>query len=516
MTPSFNLIVEPWIPCTDQDGRPVELGLRDVLLHAHELRGLNSDSPLTTIALLRLLLAALHRVLGPENENDWLAHWSQGMWDAAALDPYFEAWFDHFDLLHHDPAQRFFQAVPEEEFGPKAIIHLVHSQGNTPTLFVHDTDVDEIGLTPAEAARALITAHSCQLGGLIGAGVSAPTSPAARGVSFVATGRNLFETLALNWFPYPNPDVFVTYPGDRPAWELENPYQADRQTVRVGKKEEVLPLGYLDYLTWQNHRIWLGAPGEDGLIREVYMGVGNPKLHDSVMNPMYHYRKTSSGLNYLRSNETRMLWRDSTALLQYRDPDNIRPPYCIRWQAQLFDVTGELVDHDGYLAAGMGNNQAKVYFYQQERLPLPSIYLADENLFTDLQLAMNKTEDVARTTRGAVSRLAELVLSTSADQQGGRSPDRGDVRNLVEHWGVMREYWGSLEPFFWEFVSALPHDPDAVLDWWMGVLKQIAEATFQRAETLAGTDARALKAAVVGRQQLNAGLKKLFKSGQEA
>ncbi|NLH08878.1 MAG: type I-E CRISPR-associated protein Cse1/CasA, partial [Chloroflexi bacterium] len=159
---------------------------------------------------------------------------------------------------------------------------------------------------------------------------------------------------------------------------------------------------------------------------------------------------------------------------------------------------------------------AKVYFYQQERLPLPSIYLADENLFTDLQLAMNKTEDVARTTRGAVSRLAELVLSTSADQQGGRSPDRGDVRNLVEHWGVMREYWGSLEPFFWEFVSALPHDPDAVLDWWMGVLKQIAEATFQRAETLAGTDARALKAAVVGRQQLNAGLKKLFKSGQEA
>src|SRR5690606_22212279 len=206
--------------------------------------------------------------------------------------------------------------------------------------------------------------------------------------------------------------------------------------------------------------------------------------------------KTSSGLNYLRSNQTRMLWRDSTALLQYRDPDNIRPPYCIRWQAQLFDVTGELVDHDGYLAAGMGNNQAKVYFYQQERLPLPSIYLADENLFTDLQLAMNKTEDVARTTRGAVSRLAELVLSTSADQQGGRSPDRGDVRNLVEHWGVMREYWGSLEPFFWEFVSALPHDPDAVLDWWMGVLKQIAEATFQRAETLAGTDARALKAAV--------------------
>lgn len=45
MTPSFNLIVEPWIPCTDRDGEPVELGIRDVLLHAHELRGLNSDSP---------------------------------------------------------------------------------------------------------------------------------------------------------------------------------------------------------------------------------------------------------------------------------------------------------------------------------------------------------------------------------------------------------------------------------------------------------------------------------------
>lgn len=516
MTASFNLIVDPWIPCMDLEGQRGELGIRDVLLNAHRLRGLDTDSPLTAIAICRLLLAVLHRVMGPEDEGTWLAHWSQGAWEPAALDAYLEEWLERFDLLHPDPGRRFFQAIPTEEFGSKSILHLVHSQGHTPTLFTHDTDVSGAGLTPAEAARALVTAHSCQLGGLIGAGVSAPSSPAARGISFIAIGSNLFETLALNWFPYPDQDVFTTQPDDRPAWEMDDPFGTERRVVRVKGKDEILPLGYLDYLTWQNHRIWLGEPGADGLIREVYMGVGNPKLHDSVMNPMYHYRKTQSGLGFLRSSEDRMLWRDSTALLEYRDRENYRPPYCVNWLAHLLDSTDAVLNHQGYFAGGMSNNQAKVYFYQQEELPLPADYLADEDLFADLREALEWTEEVARRARGAVSRLAELVLSPTADQPGGRKPDPAGVRALVDHWGVMREYWGGLEPRFWELVRDLPVDRDTALDRWEAVLREAAWHTLEQAEALAGGDAEALKAAAAARRHLAGGLNKVFPRVEEA
>ena len=66
MTISFNLIDEPWIPCI-LDGTRVELGLRDVLAQAQQLREIRGDSPLETASLHRLLLAVLHRIFGPKS-----------------------------------------------------------------------------------------------------------------------------------------------------------------------------------------------------------------------------------------------------------------------------------------------------------------------------------------------------------------------------------------------------------------------------------------------------------------
>ena len=65
-----------------------EFGLRDVLVQAHELRGLGGESPLVTAALHRLLLAILHRVFGPEGYDAWYALWQAGRFDPVALDEY--------------------------------------------------------------------------------------------------------------------------------------------------------------------------------------------------------------------------------------------------------------------------------------------------------------------------------------------------------------------------------------------------------------------------------------------
>ena len=76
--PAFNLLDEPWIPCVFLgSGALQELGLRDTLVRAHEIRAIVDPSPLVTVALHRLLLAVLHRVFGPLNAAAWARLWEQ-------------------------------------------------------------------------------------------------------------------------------------------------------------------------------------------------------------------------------------------------------------------------------------------------------------------------------------------------------------------------------------------------------------------------------------------------------
>ena len=51
MTYSFNLIDQPWIPCTMPDGSHTELSLQDTLLQAHEIREIFDQSPLVTVRI---------------------------------------------------------------------------------------------------------------------------------------------------------------------------------------------------------------------------------------------------------------------------------------------------------------------------------------------------------------------------------------------------------------------------------------------------------------------------------
>src|SRR3989337_362986 len=100
MTYSFNLIDQPWIPCVQADGQVSELSLSETLSQAHEVRGLQGDSPLETAALYRLLLAILHSALrGPASRAEWTALWQAGRWDTHRLQAYLQPWRHRFDLF---------------------------------------------------------------------------------------------------------------------------------------------------------------------------------------------------------------------------------------------------------------------------------------------------------------------------------------------------------------------------------------------------------------------------------
>src|SRR4051812_8134657 len=94
----FNLLTDPFIPCVHEDGRAGELGILGVLQHARRIREIHHSSPLTTMAMHKLLLAFLHRVHnGPTDEAHWQRLW-EGGWDLQKIDSYAAYWTDRFNL----------------------------------------------------------------------------------------------------------------------------------------------------------------------------------------------------------------------------------------------------------------------------------------------------------------------------------------------------------------------------------------------------------------------------------
>jgi CRISPR system Cascade subunit CasA len=506
MNPTFNLVEEAWIPAVHRGGQTVTLGLQDVLLQAHDLQELSARSPLETAALYRLLLAILHRVFGPSGYDVWDDLWSAGRVDAQPLTDYLDTWYPRFGLF--DEAHPFYQA-PDDRVKPKPPNKLLLDLafGNKATLFDHHTDAEGIALTTAEAARAVVAAQCFGLAGLSGIrGATFTDGACTRGVLFMVQGKNLFETLMLNLLRYPTEDdVLVHRAGDRPAWEMDDPLTPERTR----------PLGYLDYLTWQNRRILLfPEQTADGIcVREMTMGPGL-RLDDDILDPMKHYREGGrSGWLVQRFWEERALWRDSAALFKLHD-ENYHPPQTFRWLSEL--VEEDFVDKSQtrrYMALGMANSRAKVDFYRAEQMPLPLDYLTDEMLVGRLEEALGMAEDVRGQLWSAARTLARFVLAPEADQgEEGHEPHRDDMDALMTQWAIERDYWVRLELPFRHLMETLPQDIDAAMTAWREIVRRTAWHALDRIAADIEHDPRKLKATVRARGRLARGLKKVLES----
>lgn len=515
MTFSFNLLHQPWLPGLTLEGKPAELTLREALLNAHHYRELSAESPLLTIAIHRLLLTILHRVFGPKNMSAWGDLWHNQQFPAAPLETYFDKWQHRFDLF--DTSHPFMQ-TPDPRMKSKSIINLVTdmASGNNATLFNHHTEEQGVSLTPAESGRALLAGQLFGLAGLSGIPDKFTDSPGARGVHFFAEGQNLFETLLLNLPQYPTEEGEIpSLPEDKPAWESDNPYLPERET----------PLGYLDYLTWPSRRILLEATlvNNQPVVRTMTIGPGL-RLSPNVRDPFKHYRiDEERGYLVHRFNEDKALWRNSHAFLavakgQQNFHQTWRPPLAFHWLEKLvFRGYIDIQKTYHFLALGMANDQAKVEFFQTERMPLPLAYLQNEQLVQSLQESLVKAEETWQTLRFATQILAMYIYGSVPDEptDGKRwAKLNKDTKERANAWltssGTERNYWHQLELPFLRLLQDLPQDIGTAQEAWNTLLRQTAEQAFEHCAQYAGEDAKALKAAVHGRRQLHAGLNKLF------
>jgi len=557
MSISFNLIDERWIPCLRGDGARDELGLRDTLMQAHQLREIRGDTPLETVALHRLLLTVLHRVFGPKGRSEWLALWKrkENGFELTPLEKYWTTWKGKFNLF--DERYPFLQIADQKKLGDadtvnKMVLHLTQDA----TLFQHtlNSPIGGAELTPAQAARAVLTVQAFALGYQLFV-----DGPCAKGAVFLVWGDSLYETLVLNLSRYPEEEGdYPSTTDDAPAWEIDSPFKVkfeggtisrDASTKKDASGKQKLkfeghtPLGQLDYLTWHNRKIKL-LPEETQtgvVVRQIAWAPGM-RLADEVTDPMQtHFKPENRGYIALSFNTDKALWRDSETLLRLADDSKkYRPIKAVKWLSLISRFEPTILPKTLRLAAfGMAKNQAKVEFLSAETNPLPLDYLQRDDLLPHISTALEFAEKTGKLLNRCAFLLAWLIHTPStpdknfdeldkkfeeqtriddkfARGRNDKSKDREaqQVYQLFSSFGVERLYWSQLEAHFHRLIQDLPGDPEAAKEKWRAHLKRVARAAFNQAIAYAGADRRAQRAIVKAEEQFRFGLAQILNINQ--
>lgn len=261
-TRSFDLVERPWIMVHRLDGAVEEVSLRDVFARAHEFRAVLGDIPTQEFALVRLLLAILHRAVdGPPTEQAWQVLRRDGAPPAGDVADYLGHFRHRFDLLH--PETPFYQ-IAELHTARNDVFSLDRLIADVPTnarLFTTRLQSGLERITFAEAARWLVHCHAFDPSGIKSGAVGDSRMKGGRGYPIgtgwagmlggvLVEGGNLWETLLLQLIPE---DAGLVGSGadDVPVWEREPHGPAEE--VEGGRP----PRGPLDLYTWQSRRVRL-------------------------------------------------------------------------------------------------------------------------------------------------------------------------------------------------------------------------------------------------------------------
>lgn len=489
MENKFNLIDEAWIPCLMlETNETKDLSLFEALSEAHKIKEIVHNSPLVVVSLHRLLLAILHRNFGPKSFDEWKQLWQEGSWDAEKLGNYFEKNKDRFNLF--DKERPFYQypevtkkGGKEADILPIETLMQENATGNNATLFDHSFEAEPKSCSYAEAARYLIARHSFSFAGGVSFPFNFSNGMLVSGFSVLATGRNLFETLALNLVIYyrdkPIPiqdDEDVT---DVPFWEREELVQATEKD-----KDGTIPLGYLDYLTWQSRRIKLIKNEETEQVKSCQLQQ-NFKLKEStpIFDPFKVYVKGESGFYPLNLREDKSLWRSSHTILQQATSiDNRSSLFSHLKKVQSMIANGEIegLKNHAFSIFGVINDQASVKLWANEKLPISLVYLDDNTLLSHLETAINFCEAVGIVLEKATRTLRKEIniQAWESSLKSVKPQDRAkQEKKLINTLPTLSIYWSKLESGFYRLLSDLPKDKEqAMKDWGYLVIKSAEDA----------------------------------------
>lgn len=497
---SYNLIDEPWITCTSRDGTR-QMGLRETLVSAHELRTIESNNPLTVAALLRVLLALVHRIVdGPRKGRDWKELFTTGRFSKERIDAYFQDYRDRFDLFSE--TKPFYQTpglflVDSSGITSPASISILmveRASGNNKTIFDHNTDETRVSLSPPEAAHALITAQMYSLGGiyrkttnLFGHFFRWENAVMVDGIYIALTGESLFETIMLNLLIYGDNEPIPNTSLDCPVWERKDVGKA------IGKRDDAIPpKGYLDFLTCKSRHILLVPKLIDDRIVVENVHAAPGELFIQVQNPGFMIKESKKGTPYHPQMDiTRLIWRDSVALFAF-DKNVDQRPKAFR-QAMSMHREVPLSSRYQCMVIALANEDANPLAWRKETLSVPLALLEKPDTVQTLTAGMNRAEEVGRILDSAVKTFIRNILPRNSK----------DVNVKADATGAMRFYWDQLEGFFHTFLAGIDADERALETWCANIARTAHNALESCVRQRYADSAASLKAWAAAWDDLN-------------
>ncbi|MEV5721876.1 type I-E CRISPR-associated protein Cse1/CasA [Amycolatopsis mediterranei] len=509
MTATFDLTVEPWIPVVhldEPDSAETLVGLHELFASAHRIRRIVGETPPMTAALYRLALAVLHRAYGPPRLEDWEKLWTAETFDPALLAGYLDRPDLSFDLF--DPQRPFLQCpgLPEGKKSTVAKLIPHRAVGNRVTLFDHTTARDRVELTPAAAARWLVTAQAFDPGGMKTPYTTDKSSERAPcnyfGVVLVE-GANLKETLLLNAVRY---DAQAS--DDAPTWEAPLP---------PPEPEKRRSRGWTDVLTWPSRRIRL-FPEDSGGATVVAQSVLTPgvrlvgELPEAERMAAYRTPRTPSGkpkpdepMRPIRLQPVRGVWRHSVELLlvdPWSEERTRQRPRALKQLATLAEhgyVPADTVYTLRVFGQKLDKNASVVEGYLEEEVPAPvALIRAGDDALTGLVGCAIELADEA----GAALRAMQWDYYKALHSM--RREQQKDVRAKLEK-TVDLAYWPALPAPFAALLRTLndarlagQSEQRAMAGWRRAVTSVAAQAADSWAAAIAA-DRRSVN--LIGKQQ---------------
>jgi CRISPR system Cascade subunit CasA len=419
------------------DGRLREVSLRELFAQAGELRMIACELPTQTFAILRLVLAILHRATGgPAGEATWRDLWRSPGLPCQVIEEYLDAFRDRFDLLH--PERPFYQVADlrtakDEPFGLERIIADVPN--GFPYLTTRaGTGMDQI--SPAEAARWVVHCQAYDPSGIKSGAVGDPRVKGGRGYPIgvgsmgslggvYLEGATLRETLLLNLVPVA-PGLLRSDDRDLPVWEREPQGSGEEAEATRG------PFGVLSLYTWQSRRIRLYGDRE-GITGAMVANGDKISWQDGQwLEPMSTWGRSASREKALKKvpvylprphDHTRALWRGLETLLPQplssSEPAQRLPPLIMQWLARLringavgedFQVTSRAV------SVTYGNQQAVIDEIYGDALTMNVlVVLEDSKLHATVVDSAADAEAAVRALRSLAANLVHAVAGSGTD-----------------------------------------------------------------------------------------------------
>ena len=347
--PRFNLVDEAWIPVRLKTGEVAELSLHDFFKRVYEIDRIQSDNPLTDVAILGVALIIFARATflseGVKTFGG-AAPWIRQMRESdannlAAVLGYLEIFKDRFWLVSGDRPFMQVHDLHTAKGDTKPVSRLLLDSESEYFSVRAEKTLDSLSF--AEAARYLLTIQAWDYSGIKSGAVGDPRVKGGKGYPLgvgwygttgkvIVHGANIMETLlySLDYEQLTDDESFAL---DLPVWERAEPDTAAPRAYTGGpaaqyKDQPVPASGMCEILTWQSRRVRLHHDGER--VTSVLISNGDKWFdRNTYADPLtgYRYSKNQSSkteqvwMPQAHSAE-RTLWRGADALLTRLTPES--------------------------------------------------------------------------------------------------------------------------------------------------------------------------------------------------